>query len=389
MEVYSNNLKNTTIQCSGSKSYANRILFLSCLQKGHQRIFNLPKADDVEFFISALEKLNFPIKRMSDHISIGEVEPRNLNKEKVYLGEGGTTIRFMLVLLASLGGTYELEVEKRFLERPIDDFIEMMDSLGVLIHISENTIKLNGKIDPSIIVEVDCEKTTQFATAFLMLKKLDLISDVELYNLKNSLLYIDLTKSIQLKDKYHVPVDWSSMSYLILWGILKEKILIQNVTKLDSYQADSVFIKYLNELGANIQFTDNGLSITPKELKGHLEIDAAISLDLIPSLIVLYLSSSVTMRILNIENLKYKESNRLDEIIKTLKIFNCDFNLNGNSLELMQAKAFEIESMSINCAHDHRIVMMNYLLLKLNKGGEIAPIAAINKSFPEFLEIFN
>ena len=64
-----------------------------------------------------------------------------------------------------------------------------------------------------------------------------------------------------------------------------------------------------------------------------------------------------------------------------------NYDISGIGL-LVRGRSNSQEKKDIECTYDHRIVMMNYLILKFYNGGSIKPVKAIDKSFPEFLDIF-
>lgn len=390
MEIYSNNLLETPQKCPSSKSYANRALFLASLKEPGVTIKNLPVSEDVTFFINALKSLGLDIVQKNDSITFNSTfSNTNPSNNKVFLGEGGTTIRFITVLLASLGGEYKLEVESRFLKRPIEDLKEVLLKGGVKLEIKNNIINISGKLDPAFEYEVDCSKTTQVGSAFLMLEKLKRVSKANLINLKSSQKYVEMTNAISFKNDYVVPVDFSSLSYFVVWALHMQDILIKNVGEIDNLQADSKLFNILDELNVSYLINKDGLKITKTDISGSLEIDCSECLDLVPSLAFLFAYSQGSFTLKRLENLRYKESNRLEEIIKTLEVFNISHELDGDTLVIHGAKDNLTNKTNINCSFDHRIVMMNALFLKYNNGGELNSSSAVDKSFGNFFKIFN
>lgn len=389
MEISSNKLIAPIQKCTSSKSYANRALFLASFKASGTKIHNLPNSEDVDFFIKSLLDLGLRLTQDNDSItfetSFLEASP---SKTKIYLGEGGTTIRFITVMLASVGGNFELEVEPRFLKRPLDDLKAVLAFGGVTLSIRDNCILLKGKLDKDKNYEINCSKTTQVASAFLMLEKLGRVESVKLFNLENSKKYIDMTKSMNFKEKYIVPVDFSSLSYFVVWGILNQDLMISNVRAKDELQADSFIFNIMDSLNIPYEFSPSGLKIYKSEVQGNLTVDCSQCLDLIPSLAFLFAYGKGDYQLINCQNLIYKESNRLEEILKALDTFNVSYHLKGNTLLIKGSDKLN-DAKNVKCSYDHRIVMMNALFLKHNQGGQLEPEAAVAKSFKGFFEVFN
>jgi 3-phosphoshikimate 1-carboxyvinyltransferase len=390
MEISSNKHIEKIQYCPPSKSYANRALFLAALKGGKTRIKNIPDAEDVEYFANALIDLGLDLRRDEQDIIISKsLFETHIDKTELHLGEGGTTIRFMIVLLAALGGHYSLKVEKRFLKRPIDDLVKLLSSLGVTLKVLSDGFELEGKLSPLSNVEVDCSRTTQVASAFIMLEKLNLIQSVKLLNLNSSRRYIEMTKSMNFDDEYTVPADFSSLSYFIVWAIHHQELFIKNVQQLDPLQADSYLFEVLRDLCIPFKLSDEGLEIKQNDISGSLEVDCSRCLDLVPSLAYLFSYAKGHFKLTHIDNLKHKESDRYAEIIKCLKEFNVEYKLIDSGIEIKGDRENIVVKKEIHCSYDHRIVMMNSLFLKHNNGGKLEPAIAVNKSFPEFFDIFN
>jgi len=391
MEISSNKLLTSPLSCPSSKSYANRILFLSAFSSENVTIKNIPASDDVTLFINALKDLGVDLTFSHGILEMNTcVQNLAPKAHSFYLGEGGTTIRFFLTLLASIGGHFEIKVEKRYLRRPMDDMIILFDSLGVKLRKTSDGFICDGKIDPLSEVQIDCSKTTQVASAFLLLKKLNRIKKVELLNVKSSQAYLDMTNSLEIKNQYYVPVDFSSLSYFIAWSLLNQDLHITNVFEIDAFQADSYFFKILRELNTPIKIDKTGLTIYKSNLKGELSIDGSKCLDLIPTLAYLFSYTETKAKISNLKSLKFKESDRLKEMLKALDEFEVKHQYDEGVDELIvEGVAPKVFKRDIQCAFDHRIVMMNTLFLKHNNGGEVSHPEAVKKSFTGFFDIFN
>ena len=89
-----------------SKSYANRALVYSFVQNLDLKLENLSNSDDVRNTQLAVKSyLN--------------------GSNEIHLGEGGTTIRFMLCALATFDRKIKVLVHPRFKERPIQELFNI------------------------------------------------------------------------------------------------------------------------------------------------------------------------------------------------------------------------------------------------------------------------
>ena len=92
--------------------------------------------------------------------------------------------------------------------------------------------------------------------------------------------------------------------------------------------------------------------------------------------------------IMNIDNLIYKETNRLEGIKSILSQFGVSFRIEENTLFICGGKPmFSVQTLDV--FPDHRMVMMGALFLKVTGGGELNNSTTVDKSFPEFFSFLN
>lgn len=346
--------------------------------------------------LSAVSGNNFEIQNLSDaqdtQLLAKALKSFKEGKTEFELGEGGTTIRFFIAFVAAMGRDVELNVHPDFLKRPMKEYSEVLHKLGVTLSISASKIKVSGKIRPGR-VEVDCSKSTQFATALELVSEYTGIEVIP-KKLDASMAYWKMTKAlkeqVRKEASFEVPVDFSSLSYFISWGALKQKVLIENVSSIDSFQADSVLLNILKDLGVQWELDENGLVVYPTYKFNSVSIDLSQCLDLGPTLAFLLSYTAQKHTLTNLKNLKFKESNRLNGVLKLLNDFEIQHSYDSENDQLdIQGKSPDAIVRDIVVERDHRMVMAASLYLKINGGGKVAPVEAVDKSFPSFFEYFN
>jgi 3-phosphoshikimate 1-carboxyvinyltransferase len=380
----------TTIN-SYSKSYTNRALILGALNSKEVIIKNYSDSEDSEYLIKALQALGLDLliktSEIIIHNSIYDLPKKE--KIKIEIGEGGTTIRFFLFLICMIDQEVELIANERFFERPIDHYLELLNSLGAVVSVKDNVIYKSEKIRKEKI-SIDCSQTTQFASAALLCLGEKYI---ELNHLASSKKYLDLTLKIIKKRStqvFDVPIDMSSLGYLIAYGLIINDIHIKNVTSIDEQQADSYLFKILKKLGADYTLSKNGLTVRKLEEKDlKLVLDGSEFLDLIPTLCFIFSYISGVYKIQNIGNLANKESDRLKGITYLLDTFEVKYQLSSGELLIQSSESTRIKKeITLNPKYDHRMVMTGILYLMANSGGDIARTDAINKSYKSFFKDF-
>ena len=375
-----------------SKSYANRALVLGALKKSVVTIFNLPEASDVTFLVEAFKKIGLEIHGQKDQLAMNgcfpECEP-SMGAE-IHVGEGGTTARFLACLLSLGSAPYTLVLGQRLKQRPWDEFIQLVQSLGGKARLVEEKLFIQGPIHVPQELKVDCQRTTQFASGFelaLAFKDCKIIPT----HLASSQSYWSMTDSViqhfTQHDEYTVPADWSSASFPLAFGALKQDIFFPGL-KPDPLQADSKFFDLLNSMKA-LSETPEGLRVHPGKLSGNIVFDCSDCLDLVPALSFYLAHIEGSHELQKIENLIHKESDRLQQVLSLLALFHVKASSDGHTLWIEGEK--NISSGEVNPAlpDDHRMVMAGALFLRFHQGGKLSPVSAVSKSYPRFFELLS
>jgi 3-phosphoshikimate 1-carboxyvinyltransferase len=397
MKISSANLPQN-VECPASKSYANRALILGSLKKQKISIFDLPEANDVKDMINVLKRIGLSITRNENELKILNSFPECEKKEhtniKLNLGEGGTTSRFLFPLLCLGSNCYEVTLQGEMAIRPMDDLVEHLCHLGAKItkkidgvYLLQGPIKLNGKIF------IDCSKTTQFASALMHLEVNSKLQ-VKVVNVSASKKYIDMTEELitifKTETSYRIPADYSSAGYFIAHSILTKDLQINNLTSLDTFQADSQLVPILESIGGELSFSTRGLKISKigKFTQG-INVDGSTCLDLVPTLMFLAAFIPYNSSIRNIKNLKFKECDRLKEMERILSNFSIKYSYSEEDdlFEIYPSKAY-VKNDHFITVNDHRMVMILTLFYKQLGGGEVTPDHSVSKSFSDFFNFF-
>ncbi len=379
---------NGSFTVPGSKSHANRYLILAAQNPESVEIKGDFSPQDVQDLISALKSLGLKFSEKGDSLIVKNSFPAcelpSDNPITVNTGEGGTTNRF-LIGLCSLGkNSYFLKPSGRILKRPFDELIETLMNLGVESQQIDEGFLIKGPLKKDdFIIEIDCSKTTQTASA---LKLIGL--NISPINLETSEKYWNLTDSLNhLEKEYVIPPDFSSCSYPLVTGAILGEAEVSNISTIDTMQADSILINLLRDMGCMVLHENEALRLkAPAELKGF-SFDLRRAIDLFPSLVVLASFCRGESKLSGIENLKYKESDRLSEMVKILEIFEVKNSIFEDTLHI-RGRERDLIQRKLSVFPDHRIVMAGILMLGLCGGGQIDHSGSINKSYPQFLEQF-
>lgn len=385
------------VEVPGSKSFANRVLILAAIEKSPITIENLPLSHDVERMIQILKQIGLVISSSDNSITIENSFPdcERLSNTSIVIkpGDGGTTTRFIIPLLSLGKSKYIVEPTGRMRTRPIKGLLGNLEDLGVKCTQSdEKWLTIQGPIkEIPKSLRVDASKTTQHATAMaLILKNTHIIPE----GMDFSKSYWDMTTELisNFKNRqahFITPVDFSSLSYPLALAATTGRVRVKNCLEVDTFQADSILISLLRNFGATVELSDKGLEVSKANTLVGIDHDCSNCPDLVPTLGFICSMARGTSKLSNVKVLKFKESDRLQELFKIFNTFNIlhEYNeildeliIHGNSERLNG-------QIDIKTAEDHRMVMCSYLFLRSHSGGSVNHSGCVSKSFGNFFEV--
>ncbi len=390
------------IELPTSKSYANRALIIGAIRGGGFKINHLPDSTDVLTMLDCLEKAGLKIRRTDSSVVFTNSFPQCESETAgdtvdLHTGDGGTTNRFLMALLARGKKTYRFFPSEKMSERPMEDLLKPLRDLNVDVAVNRNgawiEIKGPASMQNTSRLEIDCGKSTQFASA-MMLAFSNLPLTVVPVNVKASETYLEMTKFILAeslkKNSLDVPVDFSSLSYPLALALVDGKVLITNCHEKDVYQSDSAFIDIAIAAGADLEWTGQGLRASSKNRLKPFKVDGSRYPDLVPALLFLASQIEGESVLTNLSVLRHKESDRLDELMKIMTALSVPFQFDESRAEIkITGPSRPAAPAGLTTARDHRMVMAAYLFLRTGAGGTVAHADCVNKSFPEFFQIMN
>ena len=389
-----------------SKSYAQRALAVALLAEGESTIGNLELCDDTRSALRCIEALGAEITYIDDStIKIrGGFAPRTNN---LHIGESGLATRLFTPVASLHNQPITINGEGTILYRPISMMIEPLRQLGVEVRDGGGflPIQVCGPMQGGE-VSVDGSISSQFLTGLLLSLPIAQ-SDTTIYvkDLK-SLPYVDMTidtarrfgVEIAHKDysefftegfqqykatNYMIEGDWSGAAPMLVAGAVTGEVTVNNMSCL-SLQADTAIIKALISAGAEVESTDNTVTVRHRHLKAF-EFDATHCPDLFPALAALAANCKGTTTIYGTERLLHKESNRAVTLAEEYAKAGIEIDIDEPNV--MRIHGGKIHGCTIDSHGDHRIAMsMAIAALTADAPITIEGAECVAKSYPSFFD---
>src|SRR5260370_36962620 len=171
--------KVATVRVPGSKSITNRAVVLAALtsRRTTSRLSGVLQSEDTVVMIDCLRALGFRVltEWSESEVVIGASPNTPLipaSQADLFVGNSGTTMRFLCAVVALGHGSYRLDGVPRMRERPIGDLIDALKQIGGdAFSVPRNgcppvVVKANGL--PGATVRIRGSISSQFLSGFLL-----------------------------------------------------------------------------------------------------------------------------------------------------------------------------------------------------------------------------
>lgn len=399
-----------SINVPGSKSVTNRALLIAALCKGTSTINNSLISDDTRYMQEALSKLGVSIKVDGMKLKIKSSGNLQEYREPLFLGNAGTAVRFLTAACTLGKAPYIITGDPNMQKRPIHPLVKALQSNGLKIHDTQQCPPVyieEGKFQGGKIV-IDGSLSSQFISALLMIAPKSTVNDTQIIiqNELTSKPYIDVTIdimrefgvevvnnnyqsfAIQCNREYTardftVEGDYSSASYFAALAVIhKTKINLKNLNA-NSTQGDKRFIELLQQMGADVKWRKNHVSIRGQQIKNIGTIDMNDIPDMVPTMAILAAVTDGETIITNVSNLRVKETDRLQALENELYKIGVKVKANKDSITIWGNRN-NLKGATIETYHDHRIAMSFACLGSIIDGIKIINPDCVQKSYPDF-----
>ncbi|MFB6124245.1 MAG: 3-phosphoshikimate 1-carboxyvinyltransferase [Haloferacaceae archaeon] len=401
-----------------SKSYTHRAILAAGYSHG-ALVYDALDSADTRATARAVEAFGGDVERDGDHVDVAGFGGRpDVPSTVVDCGNSGTTMRLVTACAALADGITVLTGDDSLRSRPQGPLLDAIDQLGGR---AEST-RGNGQA-PLVVegpvsggeVSIPGDVSSQYVTALLMAgAATDEGVDVHLETELKSSPYVDITLEVlsafgvdaegtadgfavaggqqyETPDgEYHVPGDFSSMSYLLAAGALAaeegEKVVVGGAHP--SAQGDTAIVDVLERMGADVDWDrdDGRITVRQSALAG-VEVDVGDTPDLLPTIAVLGAAADGETRIVDCEHVRYKETDRVSAMATELEKLGASVTEEADTLTI-HGDETDLQGGAVDGYDDHRVVM-SLAVAGLVADGETTVRGAehVDVSFPDFFDV--
>jgi len=423
----------------GSKSMTNRALILAALANGKTTLTGALASEDTQVMFGGLAQLGLLLDWNTDECQIdihgqgGQFFHRRAN---IYVGNSGTTTRFLTAILAFADGNYRIHGKPRMHQRPIGDLVEALNALGGNVTYEAekgfppvccktadsrqqtaadfSTAATPPSLQPSVIT-VSGAVSSQFLTALLLASPLASQQSAVEISVTGELVskpYIGMTLRMmqsfgvsvetdeyfrsfriakgtvyQSPGTYRIEPDASAASYFFAAAaICGGSVTVQGLSK-NSLQGDVAFAECLQQMNCEVVWNDNSMTVCrpPERPLRGITVDMNNISDTAQTLAVVALFAEGSTEIRNIEHVRFKETDRISDLATELRRFGAMVEERQDGLRITPPET--LIPATVQTYDDHRMAMSFAVAGLRLPGVVICDPDCTQKTFPDFFDV--
>lgn len=403
-----------TVEIPASKSYTNRALLIAALADGKSRLEHPLFSDDTHYMSQALIEFGIPVQKEENAFIISGTGGKIRSpKKEIFVGNAGTTMRFLTTFSTLAQGTVHLTGDKRMQQRPIGDLLSCLEQMKIrAVSVKGNLcppLEIHGGNVPGGEIQLAGDKSSQYLTSILLSApyfKND--TTIEILGDLTSKSYADITLDIMRSfgvhvenenyqrfhvtsgqcyraQDYQVEADWSSASYFLAAAAVTGGEVTLTGLNPDSVQGDAGFLDVMQQMGCNVEKSTKNIRLKGNPLKA-ITINMNSMPDAVQTLAVTALFAEGETVINGIANLKIKETDRIQALETELSRLGASVTSGNDFLAIRPSEKYS--GAEIETYEDHRMAMSFAVAGLKIPGVKIKNPKCVEKSFPDFFDRF-
>lgn len=411
------NFLNGEAEIPADKSLSHRAVIFSSLAKGKSVIKNFSKGQDPNSSLEICKELGVNIEKNNQTVTVNSDGILKKPSKYLYCGNSGTTMRLMAGVLSGQNFDCVLTGDESLSKRPMKRIIEPLSLMGAKISSQDFRAPLNicgskltgityeakiasAQVKSCVLLSgLFAQGTTRYKEIYPSRNHTEIMLKNMGANIFEQDGYICVEKSELEPLEINICGDISSCAYFIAAGLIvpNSKIILKNI---GLNPTRSGIIEVVRQMGGNIEILDQRdvcgetvgdikVEYSP-DIKGVKICGEIIPklIDEIPVITVLATQCEGQTVIKDAQDLRNKESNRIETTVKELSKLGADIEQTQDGM-IINGKTKLNGGIEVESYKDHRLAMSLYVAgLVCKKEILIKDFEWVNISFPEFLELF-
>ncbi|WP_135547445.1 3-phosphoshikimate 1-carboxyvinyltransferase [Paenibacillus cymbidii] len=404
-----------TINALSSKNYTTRYLLVGALAEGTSTILYPAHSEDSDAMRRCIRDLGAVMTEDEQKITITGFGRHPRNVKELNVGNAGAVLRFLMSTAAfcpevTFVNTYPESLGKR----PHDDLIDALGQIGVKVDHNGGKlpITIHGGAPRGGRIEVSGSVSSQYLSSLLFMTPL-LAEDSEIVVLNDLKSKVVVGQTLEVLAQAGIRVEASadlmhfrvpggqryepkeyviqgdypgSAAILAAAAVTDSEVRVLRLTE-DSKQGERAVVDVLKAMGVPLTHKDGVVHVQGNKRLAAGEFDGDHFTDGVLAMVAAAVFAEGTSRFYNVENLRYKECDRITDYLAELRKAGADVEERQSEI-IVHGKPEGVEGgVEIDAHFDHRVIMaLTVVGLRSRRGLTIRDAHHVAKSYPQYFE---
>lgn len=403
------------LQALSSKNYTTRYLLVAALAEGTSTIYYPAHSEDSDAMRRCIRDLGATVEEDDEKIVITGFGRHPKPVEQLDVGNAGAVLRFLMAIAALCPDvTFINRYPDSLGKRPHSDLIESLTAMGVSISHNEGKlpIRIQGGAPRGGKIQVSGNISSQFLSALLFLTPLlEKDSEIEvLHDLKSKVVVGQTLEVLEqagivihadedymrfripgrqsyAAKTYSVQGDYPGSAAILAAAAVTESDVIVHRLAENSKQGERAVVDVLKLMEVPLTHENDIVHVKGNKRLKAVEFDGDHATDAVLAMVAAAVFAEGTSRFYNVENLRYKECDRITDYLNELR--KAGANVEERQAEIIvHGRPEGVEGgVEINAHYDHRVIMaLSVVGLRSIKPIRIRDAHHVAKSYPIFFD---
>ncbi|MFD0869788.1 MULTISPECIES: 3-phosphoshikimate 1-carboxyvinyltransferase [Paenibacillus] len=404
-----------TINALSSKNYTTRYMLVGALAEGTSTLYYPAHSEDSDAMRRCIRDLGAIVEEDDEKMTITGFGRHPKPVPELNVGNAGAVLRFLMSVAAfcpelTFVNTYPESLGKR----PHNDLIDALKQMNVRIDHNGGKLPITiyGGQPKGGKIKVSGNVSSQFLSSLLfMTPLLEEDSEIEvLHDLKSKIIVgqtLEVLEQAGIRieadddlmryripgrqryqaQEYKIQGDYPGSAAILAAAAVTSSDVAVHRLEENSRQGERAVVDVLRAMGVPLTHRDGIVHVRGTGLLKAGEFDGDHFTDAVLAMVAASVFAEGTSRFYNVENLRYKECDRITDFVTEL-------NKAGASVEerqseiIVHGKPEGVEGgVEIDAHYDHRVIMaLTVVGLRSKQGLVIRDAHHVAKSYPHYFE---
>ncbi|WP_166238197.1 3-phosphoshikimate 1-carboxyvinyltransferase [Paenibacillus turpanensis] len=404
------------IQALSSKNYTTRYMLVAALAEGTSTIYYPAHSEDSDAMRRCMKDLGAIVEEDDVKMTITGFGRNPKHVQELNVGNAGAVLRFLMSVAAFIPEVTFVNMYPDSLgKRPHNDLIDALQTMNVEIEHQNGRlpITIKGGQPRGGRIEVSGTVSSQYLSSLLFMTPL-LDEDSEIIvtgdDLKSKVvvgqtLEVIRQAGIQIEasedlmhfrvpgkqryeaKQYTVQGDYPGSAAILAAAAVTQSDVVVNRLEENSKQGERAVIDVLKAMGVPMTHENGVVHVQGNGQLKAVEFDGDQFTDAVLAMVAAAVFAEGTSRFYNVENLRYKECDRITDYLNELKKAGADVEERQSEI-IVHGKPAGVEGgVEIDAHYDHRVIMaLTVVGLRSEKGLLIRDAHHVAKSYPQYFD---